>query len=144
MRCVVLVAAALLAACGPSNSGVAAKPAEVAQAKAALARLKADGGQVMGLARPANMPSFAVLPPDGFVTAADEADQGPRTGWVEFSTVLTPGAVAAFYREVLTGAGLKDIRRDAEGLTATGAGRNVKLTIRALDGVGSEVRLSYS
>src|SRR4051812_26946449 len=101
MRTVILAAAAaaLVAGCGPRPGSAA--PADVAEAKAALNRLKTSGSQVMGLARPSNMPAYAILPPDGFVTSAGEAEAGPRSGWVEYSTALTPGAVAAFYEQVL-------------------------------------------
>lgn len=135
---------------GEANAQAAAEQpvAPEQAAEAALQQVSAGPVDYLGMIPPSNLPTYAPILPDNFVTFALEAPAGPSSGQVEYSTGADPKVVMAFYAKVAAMAGLRaaDVSEDedAEALIATDGRRRLAVKAQSNSGSGSIVNLSYS
>jgi hypothetical protein len=122
-----------LAACG--------RAAEVPAGKLAFEAVKARGPRTLGMTPPANLPAYAPIPRDSFVTAAAIGEAG--SGSAEFSTALAPDAVMDFYRSAAAEHGLKPGRIERRKTARVFTGERLTVEAERIEGVGSTVRLRY-
>ena len=145
-RVLILPVTFALFACGQNGGASHGKPDSAAAE--ALRTVQTQGPRTLGMQLPANLPRYAPVPQDSFITATAIGDRGSSSGSVEFSTTLIPSTALNFYKKAAEQGGLTLVTGDGqkEPVTwATPAGKTVlSVIIRPVAGVGSMVRLAYS